>query len=423
MIQQGNIRFFIPPDLIEQEALQQIRNTASMPFVYGLAVMPDAHFGMGSTVGTVVATEGAVMPACVGVDIGCGMIAVRTNLTAEQVMPLRKAIREGIERRVPVGIGGMGENSKLYPSSSLRVGELQTLADRLGIHPDQRHSGWRKQVGSLGGGNHFIEICIGRPVSHQYVDGVTWETEASAGKDDEVWVILHSGSRGVGNKTGNYWTRVGKGMEKHYMKGVQIPDQNLAALLVGTPEYDQYMAELHWCQEFARLNREEMMDRVLTELVFRLWGGEGYIFGGTKQIEVERINSHHNYAVIEEHEGKQLLITRKGAILASVGKRSLIPGSMGTNSYIVEGLGNPMSFNSAPHGAGRRMSRTKAKEMFTLEVVEAIMTGKDIECRMRPAILDEAPGAYKDIEETMNHAAELVRPLYLLRQVINVKGD
>jgi tRNA-splicing ligase RtcB (3'-phosphate/5'-hydroxy nucleic acid ligase) len=427
MHRERNIRFFIPPDQIEQEALQQIRNTASMPFVHGLAVMPDAHFGMGSTVGTVVATEGAVMPACVGVDIGCGMIAVRTNLSVEQVMPLRKQIREGIERRIPVGIGGHGENSKVLPSSSLRIGQLHGLADRLGVDMDKRHTGWRKQLGSLGGGNHFIEVCIGRPIGGP--DGALIDRDPPY--TGEIWIILHSGSRGVGNKTGNYWTKIAKGLEKHYMNGVQIPDQNLAALIDGTPEYEQYMKELHWCQEFARLNREEMMDRVLTELWYQvhvLPSGinpktEAPELAARQFLEIERINSHHNYATIEHHEGKDLLVTRKGAILANAGKRSLIPGSMGTNSYIVEGLGNLDSFNSAPHGAGRRMSRTRARQMFTVETLTEQMAERDIESRVREAIVDESPGAYKDIEQTMAHASELIRPLYRLRQILNVKGD
>ena len=212
------------------------------------------------------------------------------------------------------------------------------------------------------------------------------------------------------------------------MQGVQIPDPNLSALLEGTPEYDLYMKELHWCQEFARLNREEMMDRVMTELMYTVLGqaqNAAYVreYGNPLNLEVERINSHHNYAVIEEHEGKRLLITRKGAIYAGEGKRSLIPGSMGTNSYIVEGRANAASFNSAPHGAGRAMSRTKAKATFTVEQVAAQMAERGIEARVREAIVDEAPGAYKDIEQTMAHASELVRPLYQLRQIINVKGD
>jgi tRNA-splicing ligase RtcB len=423
VVQFDNIRFFIPPDLIEAEALQQIRNTASMPFVHGVAVMPDVHFGLGSTIGTVVATEGAVMPAAVGVDIGCGMIAVRTSLTREQVMPLRQQIREGIERRIPVGVGSFGVNSRILPSAEPRVSKLKALEAGLGLDMNQR-AGWEKAMGSLGGGNHFIEVCVGQRMPPQPFE--TGREAASWIHDnpDEVWVILHSGSRGVGNKTGNYWTKMAKSLHAHEFSYNQFPDANLSWLSKGTLEYEQYMNELTWCQEFARLNREEMMDRVLTELYWTCIGSGDPRGGcGFEVLEVERINSHHNYARPEEYDGKELLITRKGAIRADDGKRSLIPGSMGTNSYIVEGLGNAASFNSAPHGAGRRMSRRKARELFTVESVTAQMAERDVEARVRDAIVDEAPGAYKDIEETMAHASELVRPLYRLRQIINVKGD
>jgi tRNA-splicing ligase RtcB len=410
IIHDDKVRFFIPPYLIEAEALQQIRNTASMPFVYGLAVMPDVHFGLGSTVGTVVATEGAVMPAAVGVDIGCGMIAVRTSLKLADVMPLRKKIREGIERRIPVGVGSWGSNREVHAgTTSWRVNQLWQLADELfedQTHMNDRLPGWERQVGSLGGGNHFIEVCVG----------------TSEDSQESVWVILHSGSRGVGNKTGNYWTKVAKAEMGWGLDC--LPDRNLAWLTEGTPTFDQYMKELRWCQEFARLNREEMMDRVLLELGWTCGLGEAKTaeeWG--KSWEIERVNSHHNYTSVETFEGRPQIITRKGAIFAGEGKRSLIPGSMGTNSYIVEGLGNEASYNSAPHGAGRAMSRTAAKAKFNLAEVTAQMEARDIECRMREAIIDEAPGSYKDIEETIRHAGELVRPVYRLRQVLNVKGD
>jgi tRNA-splicing ligase RtcB len=431
IIHDDKVRFFIPPDLIEAEALQQIRNTASMPFVYGLAVMPDVHFGLGSTVGTVVATEGAVMPAAVGVDIGCGMIATRTSLTLEQVMPLRRQIRMGIERRIPVGVGSWGSNKDVQAgSTNRRVTELWQLAEDLfgdQTHMNQRMPGWERQIGSLGGGNHFIEVCAGRQtVNWDGKIAVIMGDMSGAPVPESVWVILHSGSRGVGNKTGNHWIKVAKG---EMGSGLDcLPDRNLAYLVQDSPSYISYMKELHWCQEFARLNREEMMDRVLTELIYTVKGagntkpGEYYL-GELKDIEIGRVNSHHNYTSVEEFEGRKLIITRKGAIFAGKGKRSLIPGSMGTNSYIVEGKGNEASFNSAPHGAGRRMSRTQAKATFTVEQVAAQMEARDIECRMREAIIDEAPGSYKDIEETIHHAQDLIHPVYQLRQVLNVKGD
>jgi tRNA-splicing ligase RtcB len=420
---------------VEPEARNQVERTASMPFVAGVAVMPDVHFGRGSTVGTVVATRGAVMPACVGVDIGCGMIAVRTRLTPDQVRSHVAAIREGIERRIPVGIGQRGQNSRIQATASLRVGELFDLSDKLfgsKLHMDQRSPDWKNQLGSLGGGNHFIEVCVGQPwlVTDGGHVGVN-EGFSLDPKDEEVWIILHSGSRGVGNRTGTFWTKTAQKLPKHYMNGVDLPDPDLAALVEGTPEFDQYMRELHWCQEFARLNREEMMDRVVMELATTVLGFKpvlahyelGNLANAGHLIEVERINCHHNYVRAEEHDGEQVYVTRKGAISAAVGERGLIPGSMGARSYIVTGLGNPEGFHSAPHGAGRRMSRGAARKAFTLEGVRAELEAQGIEARVREAIVDEAPGAYKDIDRVMADAATLVRPTHVLRQLVSVKGD
>jgi tRNA-splicing ligase RtcB (3'-phosphate/5'-hydroxy nucleic acid ligase) len=408
----SKIRWFASQ--VEDEAREQVERTASMPFVKGVAVMPDCHFGKGSTVGTVVATKGAIMPACVGVDIGCGMIAVRTTLTPESVRPHLKAIREGIERRIPVGVGGRGENSRVTGGASLRIGELMRLSvDLFGsaLHMDQRAGSWQKQLGSLGGGNHFIEVCIGHPIEEGFVGP---HDDAQA----EVWVILHSGSRGVGNKTGTHWTRVAKEQAKRFMYADWLPDGDLAYLIQGTPEFEQYMKELQWCQEYAHLNREEMMDRVITELWHTVQGGRD-----DGQIEIERINCHHNYVSRENHDGDNVLITRKGAILAAEGVRGLIPGSMGARSFITTGLGNPGAYRSAPHGAGRRMSRTAARKQFTVEGVTAEMEAQGIESRIREAIVDEAPGAYKDIDVVMADAAPLVRPTHVLRQIVSVKGD
>jgi len=418
----SKIRLFA--SLIEDEAMQQVERTASLPFVRGVAVMPDVHFGKGSTVGTVVATKGAIMPACVGVDIGCGMIAVRTSLKPESVRPLLTEIREGIERRIPLGIGPYGANSRILPSAEARIAILEAEATQHWNdinHMNQRSKDWRGQLGSLGGGNHFIEVCIGNEIMTG--SGFGDQVEHWYG-DDEVWIILHSGSRGVGNRTGNHWTNVAKKQAVRYMYDHTLPDPDLAYLVEQSEEFHAYMKELWWCQRFAMLNRDEMMDRVLTELGWTLRLGEAKTpaeWGASW--ETERINCHHNYVNRESHDGENVLVTRKGAILAAEGVRGLIPGSMGARSYITTGLGLPGAYKSAPHGAGRKMSRTKARKTFTVEEVAADLAAQGIECRMRPAILDEAPGSYKDIDVVMHDARELVRPTHVLKQIISVKGD
>lgn len=415
----SKIRMFA--SLCEPEAIAQIERTASLPFVRGVACMPDVHFGKGSTVGTVVATKDVIMPACVGVDIGCGMIAVRTNLKPEQVQPHLRTIREGIERRIPLGIGTRGMNSRILPSAQMRVDALEAEATKLWQdvnHMNQRAKDWRLQLGSLGGGNHFIEVCIGKDLSAD---------EGSTGDVEQVWVILHSGSRGVGNKTGTYWTNVAKKQAERYQYAHTLPDPDLAYLVIQSEEFHAYMKELQWCQLFAQLNRDEMMDRMLTELTYTTQADVKMNFGTFRcfepPIEVERINCHHNYVSRENHNGENLLVTRKGAIRAAEGARGLIPGSMGARSYIVTGLGHKGSYESAPHGAGRKMSRTQARKEFTVEQVTADLAAQGIECRMRPEILDEAPGSYKDIDVVMNDARELVRPTHVLRQIVSVKGD
>lgn len=414
----NKIRLFA--SLIEDEAMAQVERTASLPFVRGVAVMPDVHFGKGSTVGTVVATKGAIMPACVGVDIGCGMIAVRTSLTPESVRPHLQAIREGIERRIPLGIGPYGANSRILPSAQARIDILEAEATQHWQdvnHMNQRSKDWRGQLGSLGGGNHFIEVCYGRPII-----GLDYGSSHIFGLADEVWVILHSGSRGVGNRTGNHWTGVAKKQAERYMYAHTLPDPDLAYLVEQSEEFHAYMKELWWCQRYAMLNRDEMMDRVLTELA-RTCGAAQTVAEWGKDWELERINCHHNYVNRESHDGENVLVTRKGAILAAEGVRGLIPGSMGARSYITTGLGYPGAYKSAPHGAGRKMSRTQARKTFTVDQVAADMAEQGIECRMRPAILDEAPGSYKPIEQVMYDARELVRPTHILKQVISVKGD
>jgi tRNA-splicing ligase RtcB len=384
---------FLPWDSIEAEARQQILNTASMPFVFKhVAVMPDCHFGKGATVGTVLATKGAIIPAAVGVDIGCGMIAVRTPLTRTAI-PNLSALRAGIERRIPMSAGK--NNAKLTDTAAGRVKILQELAAQTRATPDQYDKQWKLALGTLGGGNHFIELA-------EDTDGA-------------VWATLHSGSRGVGNKIGTHYIRFAQDLCKKMR--ITLPDRDLAYLPEDHPAFDAYMRDLNWAQQFALHNRNEMMDRVLTELSFAVYG-EG---GRQAELELQRINSHHNFTRQEHHFGETVWVTRKGAIEARKDNWAMIPGSMGTRSYIVTGKENPMSFHSAPHGAGRRYSRTKARGLFSMEDLSRAMTG--IEYRHSKVLLDEIPGAYKDIDQVMEHARDLVDVKFVLRQFINVKGD
>jgi len=382
---------FLPWDSIEPEAQQQILNTAEVPCLFHhVAVMPDCHFGKGATVGTVLATKGAVIPAAVGVDIGCGMIAVRTNLKREQIKDL-VSIREGIERRIPMSAGKFNKTIQL--SAQTRIEELEKLANGEDLDKKFGTNNWREQLGTLGGGNHFIELCV--------------DTE------DNIWATLHSGSRGIGNKIGMYYIRKAQSLMEKFQ--IELPDPDLAYLPEGTPEFDEYIHYLHWAQKFALLNREEMMDRFLTELRYSIYGTNDAI------IELERINSHHNFTQIENHFGHNIWITRKGAVKADVMDRGMIPGSMGTKSYIITGLGNKMSFNSSPHGAGRRMSRTKAKAQFKMEDLEKAMEG--IEFRKSDVLIDEIPGAYKDVDLVIDQSKELIKVDHILKQILNCKGD
>ncbi len=381
---------FAPPETIEPEALKQIQNTASMPFVFKhVAVMPDCHYGKGATVGTVLATKGSIIPAAVGVDIGCGMIAVRTPLRRSDIKD-PGTIRAGIERRIPMSAGK--NNRTLSDTAAVRVKELERLAQRDYAAID---ASWRLALGTLGGGNHFIELA----------------TDES----DTVWATLHSGSRGIGNKIGNLHIRRAQSATKH--SSVHLPDRDLAFLTEGTKEFDEYIRDLQWAQNFARLNRDEMMDRVMIELSRSVHGDSAHM----SELEVQRINCHHNFTQLEEHFGERIWVTRKGAIEARRGMWAMIPGSMGTRSYIVTGLENPMAFNSAPHGAGRRLSRTAARKQYTMSDLDTAMRG--IEFRRSTGLVDEIPSAYKDIDEVMEHARDLVEVKHVLKQFVNVKGD
>jgi tRNA-splicing ligase RtcB (3'-phosphate/5'-hydroxy nucleic acid ligase) len=381
---------FAPPQSIEREAIKQIENTASMPFIFKhVAVMPDCHYGKGATVGTVLATTGSIIPAAVGVDIGCGMVAVKTSLQRGDITD-PAAIRAGIERRIPMSAGR--NNRTLTETARARVKALESLAGRDYSAID---SNWQLALGTLGGGNHFIELATD--------------------ERNTVWATLHSGSRGIGNKIGNLYIRRAQDLARR--NGTALPDRDLAFLTEGTKEFDEYIRDVQWAQQFAKLNRDEMMDRVLVELSRAVYGDSEHM----AQLEAQRINCHHNFTQLEEHFGQKVWVTRKGAIEAKRGMWAMIPGSMGTRSYIVTGRENPMAFNSAPHGAGRRLSRTAARKQFTMNDLDTAMRG--IEFRRSSVLLDEIPGAYKNIDEVMEHAKELVEIQYVLKQFINVKGD
>lgn len=372
---------------LEDAALKQAEATATMPFIYPhVALMPDAHFGLGSSVGTVFGTKGAIIPAAVGVDIGCGMIGVCTNYTASDLEGRDLVtLRDYIERVIPLSPGNYNSTT-LKETAKVKVAELEELAERDGV--DLSHSPtWKRQLSSLGGGNHFIELCLDEL--------------------DRVWMFLHSGSRGVGNKIAQKHIKIAQAE----CKNEELPDKDLAYLTEGTEEFESYIKELNWAQRFAFLNREEMMDRFARELGF---------FVDKQLEEVERINCHHNYTVQEEHYGETIWLTRKGAVLADEGTPALIPGSMGTASYVVSGKGNAEALRSAPHGAGRRMSRNQAKKRFSTADLDSRMAG--IVYRPGKEWIDEIPDAYKDIDQVMADAADLVTIRHKLRQIVNVKG-
>jgi tRNA-splicing ligase RtcB len=385
-------RLFSWASILEQNTEDQARTTASMPFIYPhLALMPDAHLGLGATVGSVIPTLGTVMPAAVGVDIGCGMIAVRTGFTRAQLVGASKPLSElraQIERAIPLSAGAA--NNRIVTTAEPRVAELQALAEESGFDPASYTGKWMLQLGTLGSGNHFIEVSVD--------------------ENDDVWLFLHSGSRGVGNRIAQKHIAIAKKQMERWW--IALPDPDLAYLVEGTSEFDRYIAELRWAQRFALLNREEMMDRVVRQL--GEWIGEPVV-------ELERINCHHNFTQKETHFGKSVWLSRKGAISARLGEPGLIPGSMGTASYVVEGLGNAVALDSSPHGAGRMYSRTAARKTFTHAQLRAAMVG--IEYRDTDAFLDEIPAAYKDIDRVMEDAASLVTVRHTLRQLVNVKGD
>ena len=377
--------------ILEPNTREQAEKTSSMPFIFPhVALMPDAHLGKGSTVGSVIPTLGAIIPAAVGVDIGCGMAAVRTQFHREDLVGRGSLapLREQIERAIPLSAGRY--NKKVVATAEPRIAELTKLAEDALFDPAKYAGNWQLQLGTLGSGNHFIEVTVD--------------------EEDRVWLFLHSGSRGVGNKIAQKHIAVAQAAMKQWW--ISLPDPDLAYLVEGTDEFWCYIRELGWAQHFALLNRDEMMDRTLRQLAE---------FMGTAVLEQERVQCHHNYTVKERHWGKDVWCSRKSAIDASEGTPGLIPGSMSTASYVVTGKGNAVSLNSSPHGAGRSYSRTAARKKFTGDQLRAAMAG--IEYRDSDAFLDEIPAAYKDIDQVMADASELVQVRHTLHQVVNVKGD
>jgi len=382
---------------LEPQARKQLENVASLPIIHGhVAAMPDVHMGIGATVGSVIPTRAAIIPAAVGVDVGCGMNAVQLSLTANDLPANLGKVRSAIERAVPVGFDahekakGHG-GSREEKARAMRRGLARIIEKNPQIGKMQKDfkETWVRQLGTLGGGNHFIEVCLD--------------------ESRNVWVMLHSGSRGIGNVIGRHFIeRARREMEK---RDVHLPDRDLAWLAEGTPAFDEYVEAVHWAQEYATQNRAEMMEAILEAIrpqlpPFRVVG--------------EVISCHHNYVARERHFGQDVLVTRKGAIRAGVGELGIIPGSMGTRSFIVRGKGNPESLCSCAHGAGRRMSRAEAKRRFSAADVARQTEG--VECRKDSGVIDEIPGAYKDLDEVMANQSDLVDVVHTLRQVICIKG-
>ncbi|WP_287907695.1 RtcB family protein [Acinetobacter sp.] len=383
---------------VDEKSKDQLLKTAQMPFIYKwMAVMPDVHVGIGATIGSVIPTKGAIIPAAVGVDIGCGMMAARTSLNASDLPDNLHALRTELERLIPHGMTkGRGRRDRgSWDTPTARVdqawAELVTDFEYIcAKHPRLKNTNNHKQLGTLGTGNHFVEICLDE---HQ-----------------QVWIMLHSGSRGVGNAIGNHFIELArKDMQKHF---INLPDKDLAYLVEGTEHFDDYWFAVGWAQRFAMKNRELMMEAAVQALRI--------IINKPFDAKVEAVNCHHNYVDKEEHFGQEVLVTRKGAVRARLGEYGIIPGSMGAKSFIVKGKGNQESFCSCSHGAGRVHSRTAAKKLFTVE--DQIEQTQGVECRKDAAVIDEIPSAYKPIEDVMKAQSDLVEVVYTLSQVVCVKG-
>jgi len=382
---------------IDSNAIQQLQNLANLPIIYKwVAAMPDVHVGIGATIGSVIPTKDAIIPASVGVDLGCGMVAIQTSLTAKRLPDNLANVRQAMELAVPHGRGSHGgkgakgswnniPESTTYYWEKLEPG-FKKIVEK---HPVIEQCNNVIHLGTLGTGNHFIEMCLD--------------------EENKVWFMLHSGSRGVGNKIGTYFIALAKkDMETHIKN---LPDKNLAYLREGTQHFEDYVEAVQWAQKFAFYNRILMMNNILKAIEVHL---PPFI------ITSETINCHHNYVEKEHHYGEDVFVTRKGAVNASEGRLGIIPGSMGTKSYIVEGKGNPESFNSCSHGAGRVMSRSEAKKRFTIQ--DHIKATQGVECRKDKSVLDETPSAYKDIDKVMEAQKDLVSIKHTLKQVICIKG-
>ena len=383
---------------VEEEAKEQLIKTARLPFIFKhIAVMPDVHSGKGSTIGSVIPTKGAIIPAAVGVDIGCGMMAVRTSLTAADLPENLYALRLAIEQAVPHG-REMKKNRRdpgawQNPPEIVNQYWQQLLPDFEKLtakYPRFLKTNNHKHLGTLGTGNHFIEVCLDA--------------------EDYVWVMLHSGSRGVGNAIGNFFIELAKEDMQQYF--ITLSDKDLAYLSEGTEHFDDYVQAVDWAQTYARMNREIMIQNTLTALQS--------VVKKPFQSDLEFVNCHHNYVQKENHFGEDIYVTRKGAVSVPKGQLGIIPGSMGAKSFIVRGLGNAESFHSCSHGAGRAMSRSQAKRQFTLE--DQINATAHVECRKDSDVIDEIPMAYKDIDAVMLAQNELVEVVYQLRQIVCVKG-
>ena len=371
---------------IEDATIEQAAKTARLPFVVGhVALMPDAHVGFGSTVGSVIPTEGAVIPSAIGVDIGCGMIAARTDLRAVDLPESLRALMPLVEQRIPAGVGqAHGEADAGAQQVLQRLGRPRTELS------SKQERTVATQFGTLGSGNHFVEVCLD--------------------DRDDVWLVLHSGSRGIGNQLAQRAIDDAKGLMKRMF--VTLEDPDLAYLVQGTPEFDTYIADMLWAQSYAFASRQKMMDaaqRSLFEVV-----GRGSV--------VKTVNCHHNFTQLEHHLGRDVWLTRKGAIKADVGDEGVIPGSMGTRSYIVRGKGSAASFRSCAHGAGRRMSRAAARKKLTVDSLEQAMAGRTWNSDKAKALLDEHPSSYKSIDQVMVDQEDLVQVTHVLRQVFNYKG-
>ncbi|MFE8942250.1 RtcB family protein [Streptomyces sp. NPDC007872] len=385
------IRMWADPSTVEGGALRQLQNVATLPWIKGLAVMPDVHYGKGATVGSVIAMQGAVCPAAVGVDIGCGMSAVKTSLTADDLPGDLSRLRSKIEQAIPVGRGLHREAvdpKRLYQFPTAGWDDFWSRFDGVADAVKFRRERAGQQMGTLGSGNHFVEFC----------------TDESG----SVWLMLHSGSRNIGKELAEH--HIGEAQKLPHNQG--LVDRDLAVFVADTPQMAAYRHDLFWAQEYAKYNRAIMM-ALFQEVVRREFRKARVTFEPV-------ISCHHNYVAEERYEGMDLLVTRKGAIRAGSGEFGIIPGSMGTGSYIVKGLGNVASFNSASHGAGRKMSRSAAKRRFTTRDLEEQTRG--VECRKDSGVVDEIPGAYKPIEKVIDQQRDLVEVVAKLKQLICVKG-